>query len=299
MSEDSLHTNPLIPFVLGTASEAEQLRIEEEYFTDPVRQQELWAVFDEVAERFWQGDLPSAEAQQFAARLRASPLLAERANHLRALLAALAPPPAPPASQAASSFWFRWPTLTWWQGGVAATALLLALLGIIWWQREPIKSELVVRQDTPSPAPTAGFSPSPPALSPVPSVAAKSQVTPTTKPPASTATLATFFLMSKTVRDSGNIVPLPVAPLTQTLSLQMEVRKPLYPRYRVTVQSSDGVTRTIPNLRPQPHQGGWMLAIQVPVAAVATEPFTVQINGVSSSQESVLAGTHVLQVQKK
>lgn len=298
MSEESLQTNPLFRFVLGTVSEAEQQRIEEECFTDPVRQQELWAVFDEVAERFWQGDLPSAEAQQFAARLHASPLLAERANHLRALLAALAPPPAPPASQAASSFWFGWPTLTWWQGGVAATALLLALLGIIWWQREPTKPELVVRQESPSPAPTAGFSPSPP--SPSPSVApTKSQVTPTTKPPASTATLATFFLLSKTVRDSGNIVPLPVAPLTETLTLQMEVRKPLYPRYRVTVQSSDGVTRTIPNLRPQPHQGGWMLAIQVPVAAVATEPFTVQINGVSSSQESVLAGTHVLQVQKK
>lgn len=298
MSEDSLHTNPLIRFVLGTASEAEQLRIEEECFTDPMRQQELWAVFDEVAEHFWQGDLPPAEAQQFAVRLQASPQLAERANHLRALLAAL-PPPARPASQLASLFRFRWPTLTWWQGGVAATVLLFVILGIIGWQREPIKSELVVRQDAPTPPPTAGFSPAQPSLSPVPRVAAKPQLTPTPKPPASPATLATFFLLNKTVRATGDIVTLPVAPLTQTLALQLEVRQPLYPRYRVTVQSSDGVPRTLPNLRPQSYQGGWVLTIQVPVAAVATEPFTVQINGVSSPQESVLMGTHVLQVQKK
>lgn len=299
MPEESLHPELLLRFVLGTASESEQMRIEEACFTDPDRQQELWAVFDEVAERFWQGDLTPIETRQFALRLQASPLLYERAKQLQALLDALPTTAAMPVVQTEPSFWSRWRGLTWWQVGLPATALLLVMGSVIWWSRIPSAPVSIARQEPPSPRPTDNPAGPLPTLSTVPYSSPKPKVSPPMKSSPPIATPTTFFLMQKTVRDMDTIIPLPITPRTQTLALQMEIRKPLYPRYQVTVQSSDGHLHTIPNLRPRLYQGQWLLTIQLSVATVTVEPFTVQIQGLPSQQEPILVGTHVLRVQRK
>ncbi|MFN7929516.1 MAG: hypothetical protein U0Y68_16535 [Blastocatellia bacterium] len=104
MSEASIQADLLRRYVLGTLDESEQARVEEAYFTDPARAQELWAVFDEVAERFLQRELSATEAQQFAARIHRAPRLFDRVLHLQSLLATLAPPAITPVIAATPRF---------------------------------------------------------------------------------------------------------------------------------------------------------------------------------------------------
>ena len=299
MSEESLQPDLLCRFVLGTASEAEQLRVEEECFTDPAQQQHLWAVFDDVAERFLQGDLTPIEAQQFAARLHSSPLFYERAKHLQAILAILPPSSAKSMAQPAPSFWSRWKTLTWWQVGVPATALLLLLGGVVYWKWSSLVPVSVAQQEAASPRPTATLVVPLPTLSPTPGnpPPAQAPLPKKVSPPA--IAVATFFLLNNTMRDINSVVTLPITSQTQILALQLEISRPQYSQYRVTVQSADGHTRAFSNLRPSTVHRRWVLTVQVPVVFVNEQPFIVQIDSPSSSQDAVPTAVYILQVQRK
>ncbi len=291
MSEDAFQAELLHRYVLGTLDEAEQSRVEEAYFADPARVQELWAVFDEVAERFLQRELSPTETQQFAAHLHNTPQLFQRVLHLQSLLTTIAPPATPPVAPASPSFWAPWRTVMRWQWAVATTALLVMVASVLWWKRTPAAPVPVAVQSAPTPQPTAS--------PPLPSISPALAATPATKPPPPAAALATFFLLNKTVRDPRDAMPLPIPPLTQTIELQLELPLPLHPRYQVMLQTEDGRTRTIPNLRPQRRQGRGVLMLRVPVATVAAAPFTLQVNGLPTPLAPVLVGTHRLQVQKQ
>jgi hypothetical protein len=301
MPEGFLQADPLFRYVLGELAEDEQARIEEECFVDPALQQELWAVFDDIAERFLQSELPEAEARKFAARLQASPHLRSRVANLQALLHAVAAPPSvvPPARRlAARPFRERWFTMPGWQwaglgGGTMALALLVITL--FGWNRPPSPETVVQRGDA-TPLPTRATTAMP---SPKPVFGRSStpgQATPP-RPPANT--LATFFLLQEIVRDAGEALPLAVAPEVKTLELQLEVRSPLYPRYQVTVQTADGRRIRRPNLRAQQRRDLWIVTARFSVADLTAEKFTVQVAGLPLGQAPAVISTRMLHVEKK
>lgn len=304
MQDDKTPSELLRYYVLGALTEAEQARLEEECFSDPARQQELWAVFDEMAEQFLQGELAPTEAQKFAARLQASPLLRERVANLHALLhtvAARTPPPTPPAQATRSSRWMNWFAWPAWQAGLAATALLLAL-GVAWWSRNPASPVQEIAQAQPSGAPTSNSgSPAPTARA---SETPKPRAEPHGRPPAAShpasAQVATFFLLQEITRDQRAATPLTITKSVELLELQLEVRPPLYPDYQVIVQTAAGQTlATAQNLRPHRRDRMEFLTVRFPVAKLPEEALSVRISGLAPGQEPKLLGAHSLQVVKK
>jgi hypothetical protein len=300
MSEESIQNDRLLRYILGAMTDAEQEQVEEIYFADPTRAQELWAVFDDVAERFLHNELPTGKAQPFAARLHASPHLRARVTQLQTLLATLATPT--PAPLVSPPFWTRWlraPHQRRWQWGLAAATLLLLIAGALWWQRMP--SEQIASRTKPTPVPTPSLSPPTPPLSTTPSVTpaptATRTATPKPSPPA--LALATFFLTHQAVRDASSVTPLPITSQVRMLALHLEIPAPPHPRYQVTLQTANGQTQTWVDVRPQRRADQWFITARVPVTALDEAPFVVQMRGLSPPQAPVLVGTRTLQVERR
>jgi hypothetical protein len=301
MLEESVQHDLLRRYVLGTLTKAEQEQVEKSCFADPVHMQQLWDVFDDVAERFLQTELPDAEAQQFAARLHGSPFLRERVTQLQSLLTviasettptAVAPTTAALSLKAALPIKVRWPRFRPLQWGLVAAGLVLLIAGVLW--RNPAPSEQVARRAEPLVTPTLSPLPAPSSKTPSPPHFTGS---PTRKP--ALPALATFLLMHKTVREAGGVTPLPIAPSVHTLVLQLEVPAAPHPRYQVTVQTSDGRTQTYAEMRPQRQAEHWFISVRVPVADLGTEPFLLQIRKLSPPESPVLIATRTLQVEKQ
>ena len=314
MQEDSLQTNPLFRYVLGDLTEAEQARIEEECFADPLRQQELWGVFDEVAERFLQDELAAEDARKFAARVQASPRLRERVENLHALLrtiesrtlaarTATSAPTIPAAKLPQAPAWTNWFAVRPW-GWLAAGIVMLAL-GLLWWSQKPTSKvdEVATVQPTPqptisSPVPTATHSSTD---SPTPKPTA--HATPTATPPRAgtgQAVVATFFILQEITRDQSNAIQLTVAQQVEAIALQLEVRPPLYPLYQITMQTGAGsILKTEPKVRPQRRAQMSFVTLHIPLAKLTEDTFTVQISGLTPGQEPKQIAARTFQVEKK
>jgi hypothetical protein len=79
---------PLIrKYLLGDLPESEAERIEQMYFAEAERLDEVWAVFGEIAEGYLGGALSEEEARRFERRLRFSPALREMFENEKALFA--------------------------------------------------------------------------------------------------------------------------------------------------------------------------------------------------------------------
>ena len=90
MQEHEVLQSQLRRYVLGELSSEEQRQIEQAYFADETLLQQVWAIFDEMVEQLWQGELSTAEARRMTVRVQASPYLQARMETQVALSRAIA-----------------------------------------------------------------------------------------------------------------------------------------------------------------------------------------------------------------
>ncbi|MBS1810029.1 MAG: hypothetical protein JST84_17845 [Acidobacteria bacterium] len=275
-------------------SEPHQEQIEEEYFSQPERRQELWAIFDEMAERFFQGEMESQDAQKFAAQLQTKPILRDRAERLFRLYQAL-PATAQAAHATAKPFtpgltttfsqWFTVPALRW--GALAACILLLGLGGVFlrsrFQEREHEIAQVQPVNERISPLPTITSAPT-----------AKPAATPPLKPTPTQlpvvgqrANSVGFYILQEDTRASSEAIKLKIAQQTQLVELHFEVQPPLLPSYQGIAVASDGQTfKSFLNLRVKRQKEIPFVTMQLAVAEIPAPDFTVQIKTISAGSDA-------------
>lgn len=286
MSEDSRKQQTLYQYFLGMLSEAEQAQLEEEYFAQPERRQALWATFDELVERFVQGEMTAQEAQAFAFQLQTKPALRARAERLHTLyhfLSAtsrpnevkepLAPAQATPRRQS-------WGALPIWGWGVLVTGVLLLGLGGWWLSRRANPQEQEVAQVQPTVASTV-----PPVNTPLPAPTITSPNKGKSDP--QPARLKPFYLLLEEVRAPGEATKLAITEQTQTIVLYFEMPPPLRANYQGVAQIGKGqIFASFPRLPVQELRGTTFVAVRLTVADIPPADFTIQLKASSAEKEA-------------
>jgi hypothetical protein len=85
LGETAKIDSPEVRYLLGTLSENERIRMEESFFADDARFDELELAEDQLIDAYVRNELPGEERQQFESQLRASPRLVERVHFASAL----------------------------------------------------------------------------------------------------------------------------------------------------------------------------------------------------------------------
>lgn len=123
-------------YLLGDLPESEQSALEEQYFSDSVRLDEVWAVENQLVDDYARGMLSRKERERFEGHYLASPRHRERVAFARMLLEAADQEPA----DETTSSWRDWlmatlrgPQLAW---GLSLAALLLVVAGGVWFLSE-------------------------------------------------------------------------------------------------------------------------------------------------------------------
>lgn len=307
MLEETIKNNLFYHYLLGTLSEAQQAQLEEEYFSQPERGQELWAIFDEMAERFFQGEMDAQDAQKFAVQLQTKPFLRARAESLQALYQVLfAPVPKPDFAARQiperhtnpSIIWFFRHALSW---GLLATGVLFLAIGGWLLSRQATDQEREIAQARP----TVALDPAPPSVTATPT--AEPSAAPRIKPKPNRspaierrANLVAFYILQEDARAQGEAVKLAITEQTQTIELHVEVQPPFLSRYQGVAKTSKGQTfKSFTNLQVQPQKNMAFVTLQLAVAEIPTSHFTVQIKTASAGNDAPLFVSQVFAIEKE
>jgi hypothetical protein len=125
-------------YLLGQMTEADQHALEQEFFTDSEKFDQVWAVENELVDAYVRDRLPSRERELFERHYLPSPKHRERVAFARLLLEAADETATAPVAGSA-------PAASWWQRlleslrgpqmlfvGAMATAMLLLTVGVLW-----------------------------------------------------------------------------------------------------------------------------------------------------------------------
>jgi len=85
MAETAKRDSPEMRYLLGTLSEDEGIRLEETFFADEAKFEDLELAEDELIDAYVREELSTEEQRQFETRIRKSPRLIERVYFARAL----------------------------------------------------------------------------------------------------------------------------------------------------------------------------------------------------------------------
>ena len=132
----------MIQYLLGTLPEAERTRLEDDYFADDTRFEELAAVEAELIDAYVRGELARSERAQFEARYLATSEQRARVAFARQLVGQSDKTPV--ETPAKPAVWRRWARLApgwlswrpWLVPGLAGAGLIL-VLGVGWWTTQP------------------------------------------------------------------------------------------------------------------------------------------------------------------
>jgi hypothetical protein len=143
MKEKTDNEQLMVRYLLGELPEAEQLRLEERFFTDAAAYEQMLALEDELMYDYLQGEMEPSQQARFERRFLASQEGRERAAFAQAMLTKIAEAPAPEPPKAARARAAG--TGSWWQSLVAllmathslarlsfAVLALALLLGAVW-----------------------------------------------------------------------------------------------------------------------------------------------------------------------
>ena len=260
----------MIRYLLGQLPEEEQVRLEEQFFTDEESYEQLLALEDELRYDYVTGELAGRELKQFEERFLVTPEDRKEVAFASALISKLARPVAVvtpeviPTPSESISWWRQLASLLNVQNPVVrysfATAVLIVALGAVWLiteqfrtggpkemagqeQQPPQQAGERDRQTNDAPEsqgnqPTAREEVVVEQRRPQPSPA-KEPAKPEERPVMS---VATFLLTPGLIRDAGEPRQLVVPANTNRVRLQLGLRrKSEHPRYRVVLRTFEGV----------------------------------------------------------
>jgi hypothetical protein len=306
----------MVSYLLGEAPEAEQLRLEERFFTDDDYYEQLLALEDELRYDYAAGALTTEQRAKFERRFLASPQARQRAALAEAVLGAVAgnqPPPVrtpviPEAAQR-DSLWgtvlaffsFQNPV---WQFSLAATAALL-LIGASWLFYETVRLRSQVQQ-----LETARASQEQQRAQQTAADRARAQAltgelererqqraqleqelakqkAERERQPSPSASVLSFILAPGLVRDVDGPKRLTIPPSVNQVRLQLTLKRPgAYRSYRVVLQTLDGAElwqQNLPSTRPQ--TAGQSVTVNLPAKLVPPGDYVLALKGRAAGGE--------------
>lgn len=306
--KNTAQENLMLRYLLGDLSEAEQVALEQEYFADSEKFEQVWALENELVDNYVRGSLPKQERALFERNYLASPQHQSRVAVARNLVQAadetiiVENNPAPIKST--TSWWsnllasLQLTQLAW--GGAAALAMLLLALGGWWYLRNSsAPTEQIARQDSPA-SPVLVPSVTTPSPLPIASETPKSVLpTPTPQPsqsarPAVPAVLA--FALGGALRNSGEIHRLSIPPGTKQVRMRIRLEDAEYQRYQIRLRTIGGdEVLTQQSLQPV----GQAVFVTIPTNKLPHGDYSLTLSGVSQAGDAEELTKYFLRVTQR
>ncbi len=279
-------------YFLGNLPEADQLKMEEEYFSGPESLLAFWADANDLIDDYLQGKLSRQEHQLFKQRLNQLPALRENIETDRALMQALTLPQNQNYQRIPEST-RRWSLLQWWSGQsfpaqASAMVILLGIMGAsVWYSLTPEKNRIakqeIVKDESPSPSPEKIVP------SPVPKVLLPQSSPKSVKPTINNhpaPVIASFLLSAEVLRGNEAVVILPIAAEVTTLRLQLELNADGPKRLGAVLQTSSGDPIKSWESLPVVYQKETpLLLLNLSAAGIEEREYVIKVSGAQTPQE--------------
>lgn len=313
MTFESSQTKLLKRYLLGELSDADQTRLEEQYFSDADLFHELRTVRDDLIDAYVRDELSKEERDKVELFFRASPRRQERIEFAEALLQTVASP-RPRLSKAAllpAAPWWQFISglLKTWRQPIFAAAALVVLIGISWLvvrtlrERQRTESESAGLSAPQSPAPTPlvthGASSSPQ----TPGIPQSTQTPINSRPghtPESEPVVATFLLTPDLVRGPEETQKVVISKKVTNVRLQLSLEGQPYSSYRAEVRTPEGrPIWSTKQLRVHIGNSGRVVILSLPANLLNNADYTIRLNGVTSEKEVVNVGNYYFRVETR
>lgn len=294
----------MLRYLLGDLPEEEKFALEQEYFNDNEKFEQVWALENELVDSYVRGSLPQAERVLFERNYLASYRHQERVSVARSLLQAAdetivaertsAPVSSPTSWWTSVLAFFQFPQLIW--SGAAAMALLFLIVAGWWYTRNGSDpTEQIAQHSPPVSLPTPSVAPtSPQPIAPsTPTLALPSSPSPSARPVMPTV-LA--FTLGGALRDTGKIQPLPLPPGTKQVRLRLTLDANEYARYQVKLRTVSG-SEVFAQSSLQPI--GKAIIVTIPADKLANGDYSLKLLGNSPSGDAEDITTYLLRVTRK
>ena len=316
-------------YLLGTLSQDDESRMEEAFFADDAKFEELEIAEAELIDAYLRSELSTGDHERFEAKLRASPRLLERVRFARIL-----------KDKAADSFSSqeevstqpvypgiqpeRKPKIKWWEGLLAQPAFRVAVAAGVFiilaggiallfgWrnlrnesnqlaseralleqQRRERDGESTNRQTNAQQLPT-NRQPE------------RDQLAEDQKPKRETpdrpilGTVTSILLTPGSLRSSGSRQELALGSDTGTVQLKLALENNAYRSYGVTIKTADGDVVYRQNaLQSRKSGSGPMLILSIPTRRLRPGDYIASVNGVTSSGQSESVNDYAFRIAKQ
>lgn len=309
MTENALQPELCQRYLLGELTEAEQLALEQVYFADPERFEEIWAAENELIDRYVRGQLSPQERARFETHFLAAPEHQEQVLAAQAILrAADAYQPglatlATPATQEGESRDSVRPAVAWWapikawfqvrpllQPGLAlATLCLVGLTFWLWFDRTRLRQELAQASNSQNSATKreqelAQQLAIEKARNDQLAARIPQSATSPTPPQADKPASVFAFLLSPLLVRSG-AAPQRIVPPQSTTEIRLQmtiVPDPAVASYQVTIRTVEGATvLTQSNLRARSNQT--LISLTVPKLKLPANEYLLTLEAVTAA----------------
>jgi hypothetical protein len=306
-------------YLLGELSESEQTALEQEYFADGEKFEQLWAAENELVDRYVRGRLSRADRQRFERHYLSTPGHRERVAFARSLLKAADQPAQENAApevisdpQSEDSWWaklvatLRGPQFALGVG-LALASLLLAL-GAVWLfidrgrlseqlarlqaersagqqrqqelERQKQELEKQIADQGRRDEQLNGE------LERLRAEQRKAEAQKVTPPPSSQPALLSFLLTPVLVRSGGEPQQLTVPRGAAQVKLRMKLDGNDYHSYQVRLRAVDGGEIFGQSLKARSGKAGAEVAVTIPAAKLTAGDYILTLSGVNAAGEA-------------
>ena len=299
--------NLIRQYLLGDLPEAEALALEQKYFNDAEKFDQIWAMEDVLVDAYVRDQLPAADRALFEKNYLATEKHRDRVANARFFLAEAdasfpVEPTVSPRPENSQSLW--------WQNLKAVfSPQQLAFGGVLAMFLLTFGGWLYFRSHKASPKQIAEVKTSPSIVSlatPVPSIPMPSMPTPTpqskTSPPSSSPSappsILAFTLIGAGVRDSGNVQQLVIPNGTKQVRLQMKLDDQEFSRFQVKLRKIDGAEIfSQSSLLPTANKKS--VSAVIPTAKLSSGDYVVTLEGIKTTSEQEEINKFFFRVTKK
>lgn len=314
--ETDTQENLIRRYLLGDLPEAEQLALEQGFFADDEKFEQIWAAENQLLDSYVRNALAPAERDLFEKNYLASPVHRERLAFARSLVQAVDRPPRPAASdslqglasRAGFSRWFGGHFLQW---SAAAATLFLVVAGL--WllaergrlrdqmhqlqqakaaeqqraaelenriaEERKRQEELAYELGRLREEQNKGEKPTPPA--------------PEVSPPRSVVSL---LLSPMILRGIGETAQVKIPPATTEVRLQLKIQESSARNFRVSLRTIEGAQ--VWNASAS-RKGAAMLNVTVPAARLSTNDYILTLSANDAANQPQEVGRYFFRVIKQ
>jgi hypothetical protein len=294
-------------YLLGDLSEAEQTALEQEYFADSEKFEQIWALENELVDGYVRGQLRDQERTLFERHYLTTPNHRQRVAIARTLVQTADATIVAEVAEKKDRAIEPTPIASWWSNLLAwtpqlawggAAALLLLALGGWWYLRSTAPTEQIAQQPTSSPAPSVvAPAPQSSALPSTPDSPGQASPTPLPQSSVQSAVAPVFaVILAGSLRNAGDLQQVVIPRGTKQMWLEMKLEGDDYPTYQIKLRRLGGA-ETLSQAKPAADKKS--VVANLPASQLAAGDYTVTLSGVNRAGEVEEVNRYYLRVSQK